>query len=34
VALDRYYVRRWHFLLDCQILLETLPAILKTKNIM
>ncbi len=29
IKCDRYYVRRWSFLLDLRILLRTIPAVLK-----
>jgi len=32
VAMDRYYVRRWQFGLDFEILLRTVPAVLKTRD--
>jgi exopolysaccharide production protein ExoY len=32
VAFDRYYVRRWRFGLDFEILLRTVPAVLKTRD--
>lgn len=32
IVLDNYYVRNWSLLLDFQILLKTLPAVLKFRN--